>query len=420
MRPLNWIVFVALVVTAQPVRAAVWSEWSRRDRKVGVESATRSPVDEDFRPNPDPGWVPGMQKWTRLDGKTRFGYGIGGALNRVDGFSLLAAQTIQSRGTGIDFSSYQGYGLAAAEWSGAFEVAFHPGTRAVAIGGRWADETMAWLLPRQALTAEESFLAAFVTRLDYADYLRRRGEAAFARWSTDRSGIGVTYYDETHSSLRRRVAQFGLFGGNRSFRPNPNIEPGEWHRLELRGFWAAEERSLSGEDAGPAVFVDAQWAGGSLGGERGFTRFWAEHRGDVRLSRAQHVRYRVSGGVTPQGNVDDTGSMLPPQWQFQAGGIGSLRGHRYQEYRGDRMVLGTVEYGLDLDSNVEPVMFVDGGKAWNESNRETGGIGGSGVLALDGGLGLLLGSDGIRIDLARDLRAQRAPARVTLRLSHAF
>ena len=82
--------------------------------------------------------------------------------------------------------------------------------------------------------------------------------------------------------------------------------------------------------------------------------------------------------------------------------------------------LGTLEYGLDLDRNWEPVLFVDGGKAWNESNHRTGGVGGSGPLALDGGLGLLLGSDAIRIDVARDLRAEHAPARVSFRLSHTF
>jgi hypothetical protein len=35
-------------------------------------------------------------------------------------------------------------------------------------------------------------------------------------------------------------------------------------------------------------------------------------------------------------------------------------------------------------------------------------------------MGLLFGSDGLRIDVARDLRAQRAPARVTVRLSRSF
>lgn len=416
MRPLILITFLTLTSMTERASAAVWSDWSRSDDAGHA-------VYEEFRPNPDPGWAPGIQEWEYLDRKARVGYGIGGALNRVDGFSLLAAETIQSRGTGIDLSAYQGYGMAAEEWSGAFELALHPGTRALAVGGRWAEETIAWFLPRQPLTPEESFLAAFVTRHDYSDYLRRRGQAAFARWSTDRTGLGVTYYDETQRSLRRRVAQFGLFGGNRSFQPNPTIEEGDWRRLEVRGFWATHQgRSLWGEGSGPAVFVDAQWSGGALGGERWFTRLWAEHRGDVRLSPAQHLRYRVSGGMTPQGIEDETGSTLPPQWQFQAGGIGSLRGHRYQEYRGDRAVLGTLEYGLDFGTDVElePVLFVDGGKAWNESDHQTGGVGGSGPLAMDGGLGLLLGSDAIRVDVARNLRAERAPARVSVRLSHAF
>ena len=125
-------------------------------------------------------------------------------------------------------------------------------------------------------------------------------------------------------------------------------------------------------------------------------------------------------GGTVQGSLGEDESRLPRQWQFQAGGVGSLRGHDFQEFQGDRLALASLEYGVDVGANVAPVLFVDGGMAWNESKNANGGIAGSGPMALDGGIGLLLGADGLRIDIARDLRKERAPARVTVRLANSF
>ena len=113
-------------------------------------------------------------------------------------------------------------------------------------------------------------------------------------------------------------------------------------------------------------------------------------------------------------------SRLPTQWQFFAGGVGSLRGHDFHEFAGDRLLLGTLEYGLDFGSAARPVLFVDGGKAWNESQDAGDGVAGSGKLALDGGVGFLFGSDGFRVDVARNLRAERAAAIVTVRMFHAL
>jgi outer membrane protein insertion porin family len=145
---------------------------------------------------------------------------------------------------------------------------------------------------------------------------------------------------------------------------------------------------------------------------------WAEYRDHEEMGSTQGISFRLAGGTTTQGSFGADGSRLPRQWQFQAGGVGTLRGHPFQEFRGDRLVLATVEYGIEVGARARPVVFLDGGKAWNEIDAQSGGIGGSGPLALDGGVGVLLGADGFRLDVARDLRRERAPARVTVRLFH--
>jgi hypothetical protein len=386
----------------------------------GTPAPTEETAFREFFPALDPAWSPAPSDWIRLDQGSRLGFGYGCTLNRVDGFGLLLSQTLDSRSWGPALRAYQGYGFTSEEWSGAIEVAF--GNPVVEVGARWADETTAWPLPRQAITADENLLAAFLSRVDFNDYLRRRGRAAFFRLRSEDSGLALSYLDDEHRSRRRRIAQFGIFGGDRTFDPNPPVDEGQWRLIQLRGYWSqGEEESIWGPDLDRALLVDAQWSGGELGGEeRWFTRLWAEHRGWVEISPAQSVGYRVLGGATPQGWTATDGSRLPEQWQFQLGGVGSLRGHEFQEFRGDRVLLGTLEYGLDLETNVRPVLFVDGGMAWNESDQRSGGIAGSGPLAVDGGAGLLFGSDGLRIDAARDLRAERAPVRVTMRLSQSF
>lgn len=411
-----------LGLAAPPVQSAVWGPldgW--RDPHSEID-ADREITFHEFYPALDPAWTPNSSNWIRLDRSSRIGIGYGATLNRVDGFGLLLSQELRSRGLGPAIRVYEGYGFTSEEWSGAIEVAVRPGLRNLELGARWADETIAWPLPRQAISSEENFAAAFFAREDFSDYLRRRGQAAFLRYSKqDVASLGLTYLAESHDSRRRRVAEFGIFGGRERFDENPSVDEGDWNAIQLRGYWTGgKDRSIWGPDLRRALLVDVIWSGGDLGGERWFTRVWAEHRGWIQISPAQSLGYRIQGGGTPQGVVASDQSLLPVQWQFQAGGVGSLRGHRFQEFRGDRLILGTLEYGLDVDANARPVLFLDGGMAWNESDNRAGGIAGSGPLALDGGIGVLFGCDGLRVDVARDLRARRAPARVSLRLERSF
>ncbi|MCA9729910.1 MAG: hypothetical protein KC729_19660, partial [Candidatus Eisenbacteria bacterium] len=320
-------------------------DWrGHRDLEPGKQTGE---LFEEFFPALDPGWAPEASEWIRLDRESRLGFGYGATLNRVDGFGLLLSEELRSRGRGPSLRAYEGYGFTSEEWSGAVEVALHPLVRDLEVGARWADETTAWPIPRQAVTADENFLAAFFSREDFSDYLRRRGRAMFLRYRPNaQHGAAVSYLQETHSSRRRRIAQFGIFGGRERFDSNPPVDEGKWNAIQFRGYWShGGDPSIWGPDLTRALLTDAIWSGGSLGGERWFTRLWAEHRGWFRISPAQSLGYRIQGGGTPQGWVADDGSRLPQQWQFQAGGIGRLRGHRFEAFPGDRILLGTLKYG---------------------------------------------------------------------------
>lgn len=415
------IALAGTVVLASQASSATlsWEQWPSRPRATTFDPNALPGDRQLFLPRAEPFWLPAIQERLRLDRESDFGFGLGATVNRVDGASVLSRQAIlneQPWRPSLDF--YQGYGFGSERWSGAAEVRVHPGDRNWVVGGRWADETCAWFLPRTATTAEESVLGASMLREDFNDYLRRRGYQTYLRWAPgyDR-GVQVSWAQEEQESAARSVARYGPFGGNKRFRGNPEIEAGDWSTLLVRAAWSEAPRRLQESTPLRGLFVESQWGGGALGDGRAFTRVWAEHRGSAYLSPSQSVGYRLSGGFTPVGVADSTGSRLPNQWQFQAGGIGSLRGHKWREFVGDRTVLGTVEYQIDPADGFQTSLFIDSGLAWNESAAESGGIAGSGPLALDGGIGLTLGTQGLRIDVARDLRKERAPARITARLS---
>lgn len=408
-------------------RDSRWQETERgnwRDNRYGhLRGVGIGPTGRDFFPGRDPAWRPNETTWWQLDRNSRVGLGYGATLNRVDGLGLLLSQALENPRGGLGIKLYQSYGFASDEWSGAGEVSLGLGRdNPLVVGARWSEETTAWELPVQAITTEENFVAAVFRRDDFSDYLRKRARTYFLTIGKDAyEGIEVSYSEERHTSRRRRIAKFGIFGGDRTFSSNPSVDEGDWNVLRARMFLKERSRpSIWGPDGGQALLLDAQWSGGDLGENRLFTRIWGEHRGEIRMSRAQSLRYRIAAGGTPQGTVDETGGRLPRQWQFFAGGVGTLRGHDFQEFAGDRLLLGTVEYGVDLGGSTQPVLFVDGGKAWNESQNAADGIAGSGELPLDGGIGFLIGSEGVRIDIARNLRVERASAMVTIRMFHAL
>ena len=51
--------------------------------------------------------------------------------------------------------------------------------------------------------------------------------------------------------------------------------------------------------------------------------------------------------------------------QFRLGGQGTLRGYRDDQFRGDKMILGSIEYRFPLAKKIQGAIFADGGGAWN-------------------------------------------------------
>ncbi len=392
-------------------------------------------VAEEFRTFGRAGFLPGLDpplamnglRARQITGGSGLHLGLDASMNRVDGISLIGVQEIPSTGFMPGMRAYQAYGFTSKRWSGAFELRLRPLGEPFSLGVRWFDETAARPLPVQHVRAVENFLTTFFLREDLFDYLRRRGHSSFVEWTPSPGrGLQVSLSEEEHESLERVRRRLGLFGADTEFADNPPVDEDTWHLLRVRGIWSLgrlPEGSRRPTEA-HAILAEVQAAGGDLGDNRQFVRAWAEMRGNRRISSTQFVSYRIGGGWTPEGErpVMEDGSRnpshLPEQWEFEAGGPGSLRGHEFQEFRGDRIFLASLEYGLESYGDVQPVIFADWGKAWYQSLSESGGIGGSGPLEISGGMGLAFGKGALagRLDVARDLRRKRAPGRVVFRL----
>ena len=97
--------------------------------------------------------------------------------------------------------------------------------------------------------------------------------------------------------------------------------------------------------------------GGLLGGDFTFQKYSIDHQRFFKAGHAQVWALRTKGGVG-FGDISEFN-------QFRVGGQDTLRGYREAQFRGEKMLLGTLEYRFPLVSKVQGALFTDWGSAWN-------------------------------------------------------
>lgn len=102
--------------------------------------------------------------------------------------------------------------------------------------------------------------------------------------------------------------------------------------------------------------ITAEFAG-LFGGDFDYNKFTFEDRHYFKVGRNQVVAVR---GMLGFGD----GSM-PKSARYSAGGQSTLRGYEDQQFEGDHMLLGTVEYRFPVVNKVQAAVFTDFGGAWN-------------------------------------------------------
>ncbi len=383
-------------------------------------------------------------------GETRFGIGLHGSYNRVEGVpigfgprlelgrsnpTVLDGQLIYRTQSGIGFRpSEMGYLVRLEQYVG--------GHRSARVG--FAARSEIEPIETSGVSDAETSLSTFVLHQDYRDYYEREGWSAYLTL-TGRARpweLTVEYRDENH---RRRVPQepWSLRYNDEPWRPQPVVGQGRLRSVATHVELDTRNDRLEPSAGWLLAFTVEQGVGGELGllqpdpllppgsplvvqgVDEEFTAFELDARRYVRLDPRQRVALRLYSAGSVNGNA------LPPQRQRTLGGEGLLPGypiHRfdcgaraatvqvdgepfYPYYGCDRVALAQLQYslafpivpgigrrlglGVDFGDSAELVLFGDAGRAWTEE-KAVGmrTLGEAGVRA-DVGLGFALGRLGI-------------------------
>lgn len=134
---------------------------------------------------------------------------------------------------------------------------------------------------------------------------------------------------------------------------------------------------------------------GGFGGDFSFRKVSIEDQRYFKVGHVQVVAAKLAYGLG-SGDISEFN-------QFKVGGQNTLRGYRDDQFRGNRMFMGSLEYRFPIVSKVQGAVFADWGAAWNDGFKPDNMHGSVGVgLALNTPLGPLRldygrGSDGGRV-----------------------
>lgn len=107
---------------------------------------------------------------------------------------------------------------------------------------------------------------------------------------------------------------------------------------------------------GARYSLSAEFAGKALGGDFNFNKYTAEGRKYFKVGSDHVIATRLTVGYA-EGNISDTN-------RFEVGGSDTLRGYEDDQFKGDKMLAGSVEYRFPVVNKIQGVVFTDIGNAW--------------------------------------------------------
>jgi len=287
--------------------------------------------------------------------------------NRVDGLFLggeLPRLYNQRLTPNLDVFGLGGYAFAAKRWHYQAGGEFYIGRSfRFILGGEvhdFTDSQDKWIIPD-----EENSIAAFFINEDFRDYYRRDGFSLFAGQHLGRSlKLSTEYRNENHLSLPNET-DWSLFVNKKRFRPNPAINEGKMVGYAAQMTFDTRNHHRH-PDRGWLISINGETSRPEFDSEFDFDRLIVDIRRYQPLGYGKNFDLRLRAG-TGRG-------VFPQQYLFDLGGISTLRGYRFKEFTGDRMVLANVEYRLNSGSSrlhdipiIEEfnlILFADAGLAW--------------------------------------------------------
>lgn len=267
----------------------------------------------------------------------------------------------------------------------------------------------------------ENTLAALFFHYDYKDWFEREGFSidAATTWK-ERWTLSARYDQDDYTSITEIADNTkGIFRRSADWRANPAVDDGDL-RTVTGGLDYDSRINKKSPRNGMLNSVRVETAGGSLGGAFDYIRYLGDLRAYFSPGPSHVAKARVMAGTTSEGDF------LPFQKTFAIGGIGTLRGYPYRQFRGRHLFLANGDWSWELfkrtsrnamlKTGFSVVAFTDFGLAWDAPKWDLG----QRKPAWDAGLGLGTTDETLRVYFARDLRAERSPIHVTLRIARSY
>jgi len=277
-----------------------------------------------------------------------------------------------------------------------------------------------WIIPEF-----ENTLAALFLGEDFRDYYRRSGVSVYAIQN-------VTHHFRMMGGLKKdrfysvkKETNWSIFGGNKKFLDNPMVD-----EFEIKSIVASvgldTRNDLVHPNEGWFINVNGEFARPNLNDNSiyNFDRLIIDLRRYQPLGYGENLDFRFRLGT---GRGD-----LPLQYRYDLGGLSSLRGYKFKEFKdGDRMLLGNIEYRIygsfmdlfDLpDLNI--ILFGDAGWVWNaEDNSQLDNSFDDitwNEMMTNVGVAFSNYEGNVRLNIAQRLDDRSKPVVVTFRLRRAF
>jgi hypothetical protein len=282
--------------------------------------------------------VPWLPEQTNLD-NVIFRY------NRVEGIFLGLGSDKKFYWDGQKrWSAYGsvGYGFKAHKWRGniglarQFPVAVLDGRQLLELGVEGyslTDSRDQWLI-----SATENTLSALVIHEDFRDYFQREGFTVhgsyFIMQDEAKAELSLAYLVDRYASLLNRV-DWALFGGDKVFRLNPPITPGQMRSILFSGGFNTVSRTSAGPE-GWNILASSEIAKRSFSSDFDFDRYEIDVRRFQPLGQFESMNIRLRIGTA--------GGAIPLQKAFDLGGLGTTNAFPFKSETGNRMILCNAEF----------------------------------------------------------------------------
>ncbi len=296
--------------------------------------------------------------------------------NRVDGFYL--AGNVSNRTNVFPMPRFEveaGYAWEREKWMGGVRLE-QPliAPFMLSLGGSFYSRTDTY--DRELIGEIENFLTAFLLKKDYRDYFDRRGVAGFLGFYPGRShSFRFSYTSDDYRPLEKET-NWSLFRRGEQFPENPHYEPNicacpGCDVVRVRALGCDYEFDTRNNKKTPYfgawARLSGEWARRSFGGDLGYDRYVVDLRYYDRLSSRQRLAFRLKGGSMSMPDDSHSDGAPAPQYffpkEFYVGGLGTMPGYCFKEFRGTQMILFNFEYALGFSKSWYFLFFTDGGDA---------------------------------------------------------